>query len=223
MKEYRFEYSNQKYATKLSIICFGFFILSFIGMFGLLKFIKLSKVIFFALFLILCFGIPFLIFWLNRKKIKKLGSANLEDEKVKIVLENEVKEIQFNQIENYLVQVYNGTLLQIKLLNGEKFKMYSNSNFCNTIEFDKFSNDLETKIQNFKELSKINIIRKKNFFERVWIYPFLVIMTISVVIIVIYGIYKGKGIPPLKLIGVIVPVLTLWAGYFGSKKNRNKE
>ncbi|TRX38286.1 hypothetical protein [Flavobacterium restrictum] len=222
MQEYKFEYSNQKFATKLFIICFGFFMLSFIGILGIAKFIHLPKMIFFATFLILCFGIPFFIFWLNRKKIKNSGSAKLENEKVKIVLDNEIKEIEFKQIENYLVQVYNGTLLQIKLLNGEKFKMYSNSNFCNTKEFDEFTGDLETKIQNFKEVNEITIIRKKTFFERVWIYPFLIIMTISVVIIVIYGIYKGKGIPPLKLIAVIAPILSLWAGYFGTK-NRNKK
>lgn len=222
MQEYKFEYSNQKYANKLFIICFGFFILSFVGIFGFAKFIHLPKMIFFATFLILCFGIPFFIFWFNRKKIMKSGSAKLENEKVKIVLENEIKEIEFNQIENYLVQVYNGTLLQIKLLNGEKFKMYSNLYFCNTIKFDEFSSDLEAKIQNFKKLNKINIIRKKTFFETVWIYPFLITMTISVVIVVIYGINKEKEIPSLKLIVVIAPILSLWVGYFGTK-NRNKK
>ena len=196
--------------------------LSFIGILGIAKFIHLPKMVFFSTFIVFCFGIPFLFFFLNRKKIKKLGSAQLENEKVRIELENEITEIEFNQIENYLVQVYNGTLLQIKLLNGKKFKIYSNSNFCNTKQFDEFSSDLEAKIQNFKEINKVNIIRKNTFFERVWIYPFLIIMTISVVIILCYAIYNGKRIPTLKLIAAIAPILSLWAGYYGTK-NRNKK
>lgn len=221
MTQYIFEYSNQKYATKLLIICLCLFFLSFFGILGIAKIIQFNKIVFLLLLLILSFGIPFLFFRLNHKKIKKVGSAELENDSVKFIIENEKKHIEFRKIENYLVQVYNGTLLQIKLLNGEKFKIYSNSNFCNTLEFDNFSVDLETKIQNFKNLSKLNIIRKKTFFERIWIYPFLIIMTILVVIIVIFAIYQGREIPTLKLIATIVPILSLWAGYFGTK-NRNK-
>ena len=223
MKEYKFEYSNQKFALKLFIICFGFFFLSFFGIIILSKNIQLNKIVFMAMFLILCFGIPFYFFWQNRKKIKKIGCGKLENEKVKFILENEIKEIEFNQIENYLVQIYNGTLLEIKLLNGEKFKIYSNSNFCNTTEFDEFSSNLETKILEFKKNNNLNIIRRKTFFEKVWIYPFLIIMTISIIIMVIYAKYNGKNIPSLKLISVIAPILSLWAGYYATKVKDKKE
>lgn len=220
MKEYNFEYSNQKYATKLFLICFGIGFGLFFGIFGLSKIVKLSGTYFLLVYIMFIIGIPFLIFWRNRKNIKKIGSAKLDENKVQFIYENNIKEIDFSNIQNYLVQTYNGTLLQMKLLNGEKFKMFSNSNYCNTLEFDKFSYDLEIKLENFKKLNNTSIIRKKSFFERVWIYPFLIIMTIFVAIIVFYGFYVGKGFS-LKLITVIFPLISLWAGYY-SAKNRNK-
>ena len=98
MNEYKFEYSDQKFVTKLFIICSGIFILSFASMIGISKVINLPSKFFITLFMLLCFGIPFTYFWLNRKKIKKIGSAKLNDNNVEIEFENNEKKSILNRL-----------------------------------------------------------------------------------------------------------------------------
>lgn len=216
MTKYEFEYVNQKYSLALFLISFATF---FALLFTLVEFKKFFNI---YLTMTLSFGIPILIFWLNKHKIKKNGFAILEDNYTEITKLDKLERINFDEIKNYQVQDYNGNIsLFINLKNGKKINLSSNSTFCNTEYFDNYCQELESKIEKYLSLHQLKTIRKKTFFEKTWFYPFLLIITTIVIIFVIILISKGSGFPT-SLIGAIAPLLTLWGGYFSAKNKAKK-
>lgn len=217
MAKYEFEYVNQKYSLTLFLISFATF---FALIFTLVEFKKIFNVYF---TMILSFGIPILIFWLNKHKIKKNGFAVLEDNYTEISKLDKLERINFDEIKNYQVQVYNGSIsLLINLKNGKKVSLSSSPTFCNTEYFDNYCQELESKIEKYLSLHQLETIRKKTFFEKTWIYPFLLIITGIVVVFILVLISKGGGFP-ISLIGAIAPLLTLWGGYFNAKNKTKKQ
>jgi hypothetical protein len=217
MAKYEFEYVNQKYSLALFFISFATF---FALIFTLVEFKK-----FFNIYatMILSFGIPILIFWLNKHKIKKSGFAVLEDNYTEISKLDKVERINFDEIKNYQVQDYNGNIsLLINLKDGKKMNLSSSSTFCNAEYFGNYCQELEHKIEKYRSLHQLETIRKKTFFEKPWIYPFLLIITGIVIVFVIILISKG-GKFPTSLIGAVAPLLTLWGGYFSAKNKAKKQ
>jgi hypothetical protein len=98
------------------------------------------------IFISISLGIPVLIFWLNRKKIRKNGFATINNNEVEFNLNGIKEKINLNEIENYQIQIYNGTTLNIKLKSGKNIGIVSNSFFCNPIKFNIFCQELENTI-----------------------------------------------------------------------------
>lgn len=216
MAKYEFEYVNQKYSLTLFLISFATF---FALIFTLVEFKKFFNIYFTMIF---SFGIPILIFWLNKHKMKKNGFAVLEDNYTEISKLDKLERINFDEIKNYQVQVYNGSIsLLINLKNGKRVSLSSSPTFCNTEYFDNYCKELESKIGKYLSLHQLETIRKKTFFEKTWIYPFLLIITGIVVVFILVLINKGGGFP-ISLIGAIAPLLTLWGGYFNAKNKTKK-
>jgi ABC-type multidrug transport system fused ATPase/permease subunit len=217
MKNYTFEYDDDKLKLKLFLISLFLFFALLIGM--------LTSNIFNFFFLILIsLGIPYFIFWFNMKKIKKNGSSEIENEKVKFSLNGLEKEIYFSEINYYFINSHNGSSLFIKLKNGKNFGVISNTYFSNPIKFTQFCHDFETEIENYKRENNIELIRKKSFFEQAWIYPFLIILTIIILALVAIVIYNGRNFTA-PFFGAIGSLMTLWSGYFSGKRKareRNK-
>lgn len=217
MAKYEFEYVNQKYSLTLFLISFATFFALF---FTMLEFKKFFNVYF---TLIISFGIPILFFWLNKHKIKKDGFAILEENYTEISKSDKLERINFDDIKNYQVQDYNGNIsLLINLKSGKKMNLTSSSNFCKTEYFDNYCQELEVKIEKYLSLHQLETIRKKTFFEKAWIYPFLLIITGIVIVFIIILISKGGGFP-ISLIGAVAPLLTLWGGYFSAKNKTKKQ
>ncbi len=216
MKKYEFEYVNQKYSIILFLMSFATF---FALIYTMVEFKKYFNV---YLTLGISFGVPILIFWLNKHKIKKNGFAILTENYTEINKNDKIEIVNFNEIKNYQVQNYNGNIsLIINLKSGNRTSLSSGTNFCKTENFEKYCQELEIEIENYISLNKLEMIRKKSFFEKSWVYPFLIIVTGIIIVFVIIIISRGKGFP-FALIGAIAPLLTLWGGYFNVKNKTKK-
>lgn len=216
MAKYQFEYANQKYSLTL-------FLISFVTFFGLLFSMTQFKRFFNIYFIMLIsFGIPILIFWLNKHKIKKDGFAILEDNFTEIYKLDKVQRINFHEIKNYQVQDYNNNIsLIVNLKNGKTISLSSISSFCKTENFENYCKELEVKLENYLTVNELECARKKSFFEKPWFYPFLVIVTAVILVFTIIVIVQSDKNPLPILLGAVGPLLTLWGGYLNAK-NKSK-
>jgi hypothetical protein len=220
MKKYSFEYDDNKLKIKLFTILFLLFFVLFFGLmfFGINSFIIIISI---------SLGIPIFTFWLNIKKIKKLGFVEIETEKIKFNLNDVEKEINFNEIKSFSINSYNGSSLSLKLTNDKKYQILSNSYFSNPVEFEKVCYAFETVFEKYNGKNNLESKREKSFFEKTWLYPFLVALTIMIVLIALYAIYKGVNFTA-PFFGAIGTIFTLWSGYLNEKgkininKNSNK-
>lgn len=214
MKKYNFEYTDQKYSIKLLLLC-----LLLSGILTVIIFSLKPFGIFPSVLIIM--GIPLTIFWFNKKKIKRQGSSKIYDSNIEFDIDGVQTNLNFSDIENYLVQVYNGTTLKIKVINGETLNIVANSNFCNPDEFYRFCLDFENTIEEYnKESTNSAITRKKTFFERQWVLPFLVIITVTFLVLIPYGLFKGSFKNTASLFMFIGSLLPLWVGYLSAKKRK---
>ena len=216
MKKYNFKSVNQRKALILFISLFALFFALIFGMTNLKNIFNIYVTMIFS------FGIPILIFFLSRKRIQENCIAELSEKNTEIEKEGKLHILNFEEIKSYKIETYNNsTSLNIKLKSGEKFNLNTNSNFSETNSFEEFCSDLETAIESYKKQHNIEVERKKAFFERSWIFPFLIIITLILTVFVIIIISKDKGFS-ISLISALAPLLILWSGYFNAK-NKRKE
>ncbi len=213
MKEFNFEYTDTKYLMKL----FGISWLVFVGMIIIVAQNKESISIIWAIILIL--GIPFAIYFFNKKKITKLGTACITDDSVTFQLAEVTQTITFEQIATYQVEQYSGTNLRLKLKDGTKFKIFASSNFCNADQFDTFCQEFEQTILQFKTTNNSAITRKKTIFEQAWMLPFLVVLSVGLVGISIFAIANDKNIPASFFTAAAL-LIPMWIAYFNAKRKK---
>lgn len=213
MKEFNFEYTDTKYLMKLFGICW----LVFVGMIIIVAQNKESISIIWAIILIL--SIPFAIYFFNRKKITKLGSAIITDASVTFQLAEVTQTITFEEITTYQVEQFNGTSLKLKLNNGTDFKLLANINFCNADQFDTFCQEFEQTILQFKTTNNAEITRKKTIFEQAWMLPFLVILSVGLVGMSIFALANDKNIPASFFTAAAL-LIPMWIAYFNAKRKK---
>lgn len=222
MKEYNFEYFNQKFTSKFVGSLLILFLILFFSSIMILSKISIKNSYFVFICLFFSFIIPYIIYRFNRKNIKKQGTAVIYESYIEFNLDLIQRQIKFTDIKSYLIQNYNGTILNLVLKDGEKFNVAANINYCDTSKFDSFCLEVEKVLGKFNENNKLTIIRKKTFFEKAWLLPFLVILTCVLLFMVIYAFITGKKIPISSLLLTLSPLLTLWGGYFTARNRKRK-
>ena len=213
MRKYEFEYFNPKNASRLAL----FLLILFCSLFVLALLSRRSQILFLFIFL-LSIGVPFLIYLTQKNKIKKHGFALIYDSYLLINLDNSEQKIEYNNLKNFHIQRFNGILLYIVFINGEKLKLSASSAYCDTIKFGEFCDAFENKIEEYNLLKSEVILRKKSFFEKAWFLPFLLVCTISIIAMSIFALIKGTHIPLFRFLFVLTPLFTLWVGYFSTKR-----
>jgi hypothetical protein len=88
-------------------------------------------------------------------------------------------------------------------------------------KFDSFI-EFEVVLDKFNENNNLSIARKKTFFEKAWLLPFLVILTCALLFMVIDAFTTGKKISISSLLLSLGPILTLWGGYFAARNRKIK-
>ena len=216
MKKYEFEFENNKYAAILFLLSFSiFFILIFI-------LIKFENYLNFYFIMLISAGVPFLFFKLNKHRIKQNGYAILYEDNTQISKIGNSEIIHFTEIKNYQINTINESIgLLINLKTGKKISVGCNSNFCNTVNFENYCEDLEINIEKYFKLNNLEKIRVKTLFERKWVYPTLITITGAIIILVIYLFNSGREVKFSLLAGVFAPLLTLWGSYYSTKKRIN--
>ena len=216
MKVYNFQSVNQKKALILFVSLFAIFFALFFSM------VSLKHIFNVYVTMIFSFGIPILIFWLNRKKIKENCIAKISELNSEINVDNILHFIYFEEIKSYKIESYNGSIsLSINLKNNENIKLTANSNYGEIKNFEDYCRDLEISIENFNKSNKNSeVLRKKSFFEKKWVFYFLIIITLIILIFLTILISKSAEFPS-SLLSAIAPLLVLWGGYF-NEKNKGK-
>ena len=209
MENYIFEYDDDKLKIKIFLISFFLFLILFFG----LMFLNLFN---FFFLISISLGIPAIIVRLNVKKIKKKGFAEIKNEKIIINLSGVEKEIKFKEIDNYFMNSYNGSSLSLKLKSGERYGVISNEYFSNPIRFTQVCNIFKTEYEVYKKVNNIETKREKSFFDKTWIYPFLIIFTAIIILLIIYVIYKGQQFTA-PFFGAIGGLFTIWSVYLSGK------
>jgi hypothetical protein len=137
MKEYTFEFTDTRYTRILLLLSLLSLLVTLIIM-G--KFVDLIA---YPAGFIPIFAIPLLVFFLNRKKIKKIGSAILQSDQAEFNFNGSVKKISYSEINKIEIFRYRGTHLTIKLRDKQKFIIQGNSYFCDYRSLDLMCQDLE--------------------------------------------------------------------------------
>jgi hypothetical protein len=216
MKNYNFEYTSTKFTLKLLGLSFLAFIVLLIAMVVTIDLIGIIGS------LIVAFGVPFFIFYLNKKKIKKTGAASLFDSYVEFKLAESSEKIKFEQIKTYQVERYNGTALTIKLNDGNNFKLRANINFCHPGQFDFFCQELEKVLQQYKTSNNVSLTREKSMFEKAWMLPFLIVTTTGLIGGIAFAISQGKAIPP-TFYTLSAVIISFWIGYLTIRNGKRKK
>lgn len=214
MKDYHFEYTDTKYMLKI----FGISALIFFGLLAItFTFIKSIGVI---ASLIISFSTPILFFWIKKKSFRKQGSAIIQNSFTDLSLSTFNRRVDFNGIQNYQIENFEGTKLRIKFKDSSEFKILANSNFCDPLGFDIYCKSLDEVLREYNDANANEIIKEKSFFERKWVLPVLLILTATSLLSIIYAIIKGVSVPVI-LFGTLAILLPLWVGYFNATKKRN--
>jgi hypothetical protein len=216
MKVYDFEYTDEKILFILLGICLVVFVALLFCMPYLVPVLgKIPNGL-------LVIGVPVAIFWFNRKKIKKAGSAFLAEDSLSISLEKGSEEILFSDLKSYKIEHHNGTTLNLKYNTANKMKLTANSNFCNSAAFEAFCDDLEKVVSQYSKLSHTPIVRSPSIFEQKWFLVFLVTVTAIIVIIFLHATYVGKA-PSTSIYTSVAIFIGLWVAYFKTKqKSKNR-
>jgi len=216
MKDYTFEYSDTKLTLKIFIISVLTFILLVILAVGIFQKTILATPSFIA-----AFGVPILIFYLNRKKIKKQGQVNIYDTYFIFILENSSNKIEYLDIREYQVERYNGVQLNIMFKDDKIFKLQANSTFCNPDQFDFVCDELEKVVLQFKTSNNVELKRRKSLFEQAWLLPILIITTVVIVTLIIISIYKGQKLQG-SLLTTLAVLGSVWVGYLTARGRKKK-
>jgi hypothetical protein len=216
MRDYNFEYTDTKFTLKLIGLSFLAFVVLLIAMVVTVDLLGIAGA------LILAFGVPVLIFFLNKKKIKKIGTANIYDSSSEFKLADSTEKVVYADIKTYQVERYNGTHLKIKFKDGKDFKLQANSNFCNSDQFDILCGEFEKTVQQFKSTNNVELTRKPSMFERAWMLPFLIILTAGLIGGIVFAISQGKSIPPTFYTSAAI-VIPMWIGYFNARKRKQEQ
>jgi len=212
MKQYNFEYTRQGFAYLLLGISFAI-----IGL-GLVLFPIFLKSYFSpGLAVIVIIGLAVAFFWVNKGKIKRLGSAKLSSDELIVELDKSTN-ISFTNVKYYYVyNGKNGIVFTLGFKDETKFKLGANNNFCNEDYLKVFLDAFQSTIENYNEQNKAGIIHLETIFAKKQSLYILSILTI----LVILGFCFTK-MPLLILpIGVSASLLVGWIRYF-QQRSKNK-
>jgi hypothetical protein len=172
--------------------------------------------------LILAIGVPLVIFLLNKKKIKKRGTATIDESSALFILANATRRVAYADIRTYQVERYNGTHLRIRYRDGARFTLHADSNFCNADHFDDFCREFENVVQQYKRSHKTELTRTPSMFERAWMLPLLIVLTAGLIGGAIFAISLRKHIPPTFYSSAAI-ILAMWVGYATARKRRQPQ
>ncbi len=158
MREFTFEFADQRYLVRLLILCFLSLIVFLISSVALL----VDSIGIFGCMAI-AFGFPIALFFLFKKNIKKIGSAIITEDNIEFKSALLNQKILYSDIKFYAIQQYKSIALIIQPKIGKKFKLQANPNFCNTDPFRFLCSELDKSLQRYKISHQADLVKKKSW------------------------------------------------------------
>ena len=214
--EYRFEYSKREVLLRFILLTIAIFVCSLIATFSLLHHIGIWPCVTFP------FAVPCLIFYLNRKKFKSKGVANLYQDKIFIDLDDSQSTFYFSDIETFKVEHFHGVSLSIRLRDRTKYRLFANDD-CDHSQLEKLCADFEKVIEEFKSYTTSERTREKSILESKWYFILLIALSATGVVGFIYSfMFDTGGTRISSFFIVFVPLLSMWAGYLTTRLKRKQ-
>ncbi len=210
MKEYRFEYTNQDFAT---VLIFGCIVL----IVGTLELFSIYTKVWFIPALAISLVIPFLIFWLTRKKLKKQGVAFLNEDSIEFHLGDRRQILPFDTFLSYRILYSQDTILTINFKGDLRLKLFANKYFCRPQQFEILCTDLRRQIENYNLVHHANIRRIKSFYEKKASIYVLILLTMLLAVFLICA-KAFSGFFPVFLPAMIVSIPMAWRNYFREQR-----
>lgn len=208
MKEYPFEYTKQGIAYLLFLLLFVII--------GLVA-VVLGKLFpnFLLADILLSIIVGVLFFLLNKHRIKKTGKADLSETGVVFELSDNIN-IKFSDLKYYYIyDGKNGIVFTLGFLDGTKFKIGANNNFCNVEPLKSLLIDIQEEIEKYKTQNQVNIIHLKSILARknaVYVLSFITVL-------IILGFIFTKMPVMIVSIAFTLPILINWIQYFRLKND----
>lgn len=213
MRDFQFEYTDQRFLWTLFGLMFGIFL----G--GLLIFVYLLKPFVSPFFIMLILiGVPILFFFLYKKRIKKNGIAKLSGNSVNINLSDNEMRIDFKDIEYYYYYKdrHNSTTFTLHLNDKSKFKITCHNYYCNPESFDNFFVYFKNNIATFNKDNNCNISQLKTIFSK-RVVPFILIpLTIVLIPLLFFVPFPPKAL----IIGLTSGLIISWIKYITSRHKK---
>lgn len=211
MKNYTFEYTKQGFAYLLFGLSFAIIVL---GIFFFRILFKNS--ISLPIAVIGLIGLAITFFFLNKYRIKRIGTAKLSMNDLTIELDQTIH-ISFSDLKYYYIyDGKNGIVFTLGFLDSTKFKIGANNNFCNVDLLKDLLSDFQSAIESYKVQNKIDIVHLETIFARKQTLFILSIITVLVILGICFTHMPFMILP----IGVSASVLVGWIKYF---QQRNKD
>lgn len=164
MKTYHFEHTDEKRIKTSILLGFGIFF-STTG----LAFFTVDKqhIFMFVLLGLLLAGI---FFYLNTRKVKQTGTAQLADDYVLLNVFGKQTQIWFEQIKIYQDgSKWDQAYLKLQLIDGSKFMLAAGENFCNPSDFKIFMTDAMQALEKFKSAHPLSQVKEQHPFAAKWL------------------------------------------------------
>ncbi|MEO8769871.1 MAG: hypothetical protein ABI402_07295 [Ferruginibacter sp.] len=162
MREYSFDYANQRNALLLIALCIFSGILTIFISIVLTNDHKANHFI----VIVAAAAIPIAIFYHLKKRVSKSGFACFDDDRLEITLDNRKTEIFYYDLNSY--KFYTGkkgaTLFTLNFESDKKLKILSHPSYSNTESFNFFCKIFESKMEEHKGEGKTNVIKQKLLF-----------------------------------------------------------
>ncbi len=212
MKEYEFEYTDRAFMVTLSLVCVVVLVvLSVLANF-------LQPIIGLVPALGLALGLPGLLFWGNKGRIKKRGSAQLDAKVLRLRLADRTEKIAFADLKSYAIEHQLGAEIRLVFKDNQRFDLLANPLFVPTDAFRQFGEALQKSLTRYAKASKSDLARLPSASRGMGLLlPLLVLTGLGV-----WGLYNSfvvaKSITPASTYVFGLVVLALWGYFFWSNR-----
>lgn len=154
MKTYNFEYIDRGFMITLSLVC----VLLLVVLSVLANFLQPVMGLLPALGLAL--GLPGMLFWLNKGRIKKRGNGQIDSNALTFRLADRTEEVAFADLKSYAIEYQHGAEIRLVFKDGQRLDLQANDLFVPTKDFRQFAEALQKSLTRYARASKADDLSK---------------------------------------------------------------
>lgn len=213
--EYDFEYTDIIYKWKLLGICFLIFLISYLisAIFARDFFREIKVGVMLIEIIVAHVGMVVLIFWLNKKNIRRKGSASIFEEAVNFKLHHNYRRILFSDIKSYRTSQDGGARLWIQSDVDKEFHIAAETAYCDSKNFELFFEDFIKIIKTLGKEIQVETDTKQTTSRKAYLIGVLILPTIICILGYLIAYYDNQNIP-LNMIMATDMIILQWIIFF---------